>query len=114
MKAGYELDCLVAKYVMSGRPAFYSSFIGEAMNVVEQVQNTHPRFVLTRDRYQGTYSGGEWLCSFTTPFQVFEEGPLSDDVTAMTYWHHPHTISAGETPAHVICLAALQAYGVTL
>lgn len=133
MKPGRELDALVAEKVMGlelirhGPNIFYkeygkfhpcelllpeySSFVGEAWLVVEKVEKEHYPFILTVDRYGGVYSGGRWLASFAVPMEVYEWGPLGDDVEAMGYWYNPGLICAGETPAQAICLAALRACG---
>lgn len=91
----------------------HSTSIADAWLVVEKLAGCYP-FILTQDRYRGTYSGGRWLASFLVLMDAYERGPLSDDVDAMGYWADPGLICAGETPAHAICLAALRACSIAI
>lgn len=86
----------------------YSTSIGDAWTVVEKLDEGRYPFILTQDRYGGTYSGGIWLASFGVFMDEYERGPQGDDGDAVSYWASPGLICAGKTPAHAICLAALQ------
>ena len=76
---------------------------------------------VTRDRYTGVYSGGEWLAFRLDPTEVPLE-PWEDDVTAASYWglaegspssrrrlipaegdcRHPRFVGRGNTPDRAV------------
>lgn len=89
-----------------------SERITDAWLVVEKLGIENYPFILTQDRYSGVYSGGKWLASFNIFMRDYDDGPLSDDIQASMYWGNSHRISAGETAAHAICLAALKAVDI--
>lgn len=93
----------------------YSTSIADAWLVVEELGNdgNYP-FILTVDRYGGTYCNGPWLASFGVFMDEYQGGPLGDDVDAAYYWRNAHAIASGETASHAICLAALKAGGYEL
>lgn len=51
---------------------------------------------IVRDRYGGTYSGGEWLAFNKDPYEISDE-PFADDVTCMMFWDEKRMIGVGET-----------------
>lgn len=85
-----------------------SERITDAWLVVDKLAGGNYPFILTQDRYGGTYSGGIWLASFGVFMEEYERGPRGDDGDAVSYWANPGLICAGKTPAHAICLAALR------
>ena len=135
--AGIELDALIAEQVMGWRRIDEENFDGgEAIpfglkvkdweedriafnpstsmeagwRVVEHlVSKQYCPFILREDRYNGTFSGGIWLCSFGIAGEVYEQGPMSGDGEADYYWDHDPQISASDSAPHAICLAALRA-----
>lgn len=92
MNAGRELDALVAEKVMGDVPGLvlwpapYSTHIGCAWRVVEQLRKSGD--VISLNWYPGA---GQWEC---------------------VVHRLPHAHGEDATAPHAICLAALQAVGV--
>lgn len=103
MKAGRELDALIAEKVMDGKRCpnctdglpecgfhpHYSTDIAAAWEVVGKLKDSHPRFMLMR--YEMTFGARKFESCFDTMPQ--QPGDLCD------------------TAPHAICLAALKAVG---
>ena len=57
---------------------------------------------ITRDRYGGVYSGGEWLAWPLRPDQIPDDAN-GDDVTAADFWAGwPYEVGKGSTPAEAL------------
>lgn len=83
--------------------------IDELQVLIEKHSGEYP-FILTEDRYDGTYSGGKWLCSFGVEIEEYENGPLAGDGDARNYWYEFPKIQADDSMEKVI-LRAIKAQG---
>lgn len=108
MKAGPELDLLVAEKVMglgklpldSLRPC-YSTNIVCAWDVVEKLHNKPEEFNFILDlcmnEYEATFTAGDSNCSHSKPFDVLDGHGFT------------HVEAEAKTAPLAICLAALKA-----
>ena len=77
--------------------------ISDAWQLFEEMQVS----ILTKDRYNGAYSQGKWLCTYETlcPEEVLMRGPQNGDFEARAFWDDPHWVVAAQTAPMAICLA---------
>lgn len=109
---GYEVRRVNDNQLFIGKPGFdgawvnWSESISDAWELFEKMDQQ----IVMKDRYQGTYSKGKWLCTYETMCaeEVLLNGPQGNDSDALAFWQSPKFVVAADTAPLAICKAYIK------
>lgn len=109
---GYEARRVDGNQLFIGKPGFDGSWVNWAESITDawELFDEMDMQIVVKDRYNGTYSKGKWLCTYETVFaeEILFNGPQGNDSEALAFWQSPKFVVAADTAPLAICKAYIK------